>query len=44
VKVAFSVVEDVVLCAVAKVVVCQAWHASLAAAVVVGVKCGCVYL
>jgi hypothetical protein len=44
VKATFSIVVDVVLCAVAMVVAWQAWRASPAAAVVVGVKCSCVYL
>jgi hypothetical protein len=43
-KAAFSVVEDAVLCAVAKVVMWQAWRASPPASVVVGAESGCVYL
>jgi hypothetical protein len=41
---AFSVVEGAVLCTVAKVVMLQAWHASLMATMVEGTECGNIYL
>jgi hypothetical protein len=40
----FSMVEGVMLCTVAKVVVWQAWCASSTATMVEGVECGSVYL
>jgi hypothetical protein len=44
VKVTFSMMEDVVLFSVAKVVSWHAWRASPSAAVVVGAESGCIFL